>query len=598
MKISIKLQFMIFFSVCISVAICLASGFFYYYFNQEVTDRSFQDLNKTFSGYATDVDILFEKIQKFNDYLNADEIIIDAANRESDDLIEQLAAVNRMKSEYNKLAYLLFDGYSQNVTSRFFISEALPVAKNIPPFEGMELFKRDGSVIYRDFETEAAARQGGADGLQSMEVMSAGKMSGSVIFSQPVYDCVSYSGKLIGRHFVQLDMERLLYEYTRESNYTVYTSVLLPNGNMVYSDLAMRQGEPTEMLRQHETAKNEVGFVQLKRDGRRLAMNVYPLKYDMKLLVWVDLKEVSLKTKELGTVIFLIAFLTLLPVLFIMSIMLGRLTRPIRELSDIMRDFNMDADMSGQTIHAGSIEVQQLYECFSQLIKKIQRLITDAHIRGEREKEMEMQLLYAQVSPHYLYNALDSITWMALSRNEDDIADMISALAEGFRYSIKEIEKPITIQEEINFLIGYLHLQELRHKGRFNFKLDVDKETEGFYIPKFILQPLIENSIIHGMGSRERTISIILSVVKQNDTIIISIADNGTGFDPERLNQYLAGDSSVFATEKVGIKNVYERIRMKCGEGFGLQYKRDGDYLVVEIRLPVAKQQDNEEEGT
>lgn len=591
MKISIKLQFIIFFSVCITVAICLASGFFYYYFNNEVTGRSFSDLNKTFLGYASGIDSLFEKIQKFNDNLSADEILIEAVNHAESGVIEQLAVVNQIKSEYNKLAYLFFDGSSQNVTNRFLVSADMPASKNIPRLEGADIFKKEGPTIYRNSEVYEENLQN-----KQMEIILTEENGGSIIFSQPIYDHVRYFDQLIGMHLVKVDVERLLFEYKRASNYTIYTAVLYGNNKLVCSDADLQREELDALEKQLKARTDHIDFTQFRKGGKTFALNEYPLKFDMKLLVWVDWAEVSLKTKELGYVICLIALLTLLPVLIIMSVMLGRLTRPIRDLSNIMLNFNVDTSAWGEHSDVGSIEVQRLYDCFRQLVKKIQCLIAKAHIQGEREKEMEMKLLAAQISPHFLYNALDSITWMALSREENDIADMISALAEGFRYSIKETERPITIQEEINFIIGYLHLQELRYKGSFNFKLDVDKETKSLLIPKFILQPLIENSIVHGLGNQERTISIILSVKMKGEKILISIADNGPGFDSEQLNRYLAGDSSIFSTEKIGIKNVYERIRMKFGEQFGLKYRNSGDYLIAEVCIPAMIQNECGEE--
>ena len=136
-----------------------------------------------------------------------------------------------------------------------------------------------------------------------------------------------------------------------------------------------------------------------------------------------------------------------------------------------------------------------------------------------------------------------------------------------------------------------MQLQELRYRSAITLRIHVDKEAEQAMVPKFLIQPLVENSIIHGLNEEGKSITIKLSVTICDEKLVISIKDDGAGFDPMLLNRYLDGEKDIFPEEKIGIYNIHKRIKNKFGNGFGLHYKKEENRLVAEITLPVLRQE-------
>ena len=235
-------------------------------------------------------------------------------------------------------------------------------------------------------------------------------------------------------------------------------------------------------------------------------------------------------------------------------------------------------------------EINQLNTQFGLMIDKLDRMLLRVKQEQQQIDRMELDLLQARINPHFLYNTLDAINWMAIEQGADDISEMSSDLAAMFRYALNNGSDITTLQRELAHLEKYLNIQRYRYDGRFTFALQVD---EALYPQPFlntILQPIVENCLLHGLRNSKDTIDISLSIVLKEEVFHILICDNGAGCDAALLNDYLA--SSQKSTKGYGVKNIHQRIQLRFGAEYGVHYHETQIGTTVEITMPVIREQE------
>ncbi|MBI5954799.1 MAG: sensor histidine kinase [Chloroflexi bacterium] len=274
---------------------------------------------------------------------------------------------------------------------------------------------------------------------------------------------------------------------------------------------------------------------------------------------------------------------------------------PIKKLHDVTTTItknDLQALMTGDNVD----EITELGMSFNIMIGKIKELL-DSKIREQEElKKAELRALQAQINPHFLYNTLDTIIWMAESKQTDQVVEIVSALSSFFRISLSKGMDWITIGEEIERVRNYLTIQKMRYRDILDFKIEVCDEVAENTILKLILQPLVENALYHGIKNKRQggTISICARR-KGEDEVILEVEDNGIGFTPEKLAQLrleLEDDSGDIKLESgFGIGNVNKRIRLYYGRPYGLSIRSEYATgtcvtLVIPAKVETASQTD------
>ncbi|MEI3340658.1 MAG: histidine kinase [Eubacterium sp.] len=170
------------------------------------------------------------------------------------------------------------------------------------------------------------------------------------------------------------------------------------------------------------------------------------------------------------------------------------------------------------------------------------RLIKEIYVKNLEKKDAELALLQSQINPHFLYNTLDSINWMALANDQDEISEMITALSDTFRLSLmKNNSSFVEIDQEIQYIRSYLILQKFRYGERLQYSFDLPEPMPRLYIPRFILQPVVENSLKHGIDSMEQGGSIVIQL-EIGDDLTLTIRNDGTSIDLKKMKQLLFFD--------------------------------------------------------
>ncbi|MDC3418232.1 cache domain-containing sensor histidine kinase [Aquibacillus salsiterrae] len=246
-------------------------------------------------------------------------------------------------------------------------------------------------------------------------------------------------------------------------------------------------------------------------------------------------------------------------------------------------------------------EIGMLGRSFNKMLSQINELMRVTE-RNEREKrQAEFKSLQANINPHFLYNTLDTIQWMARRKNADEVAEVVESLAKLFRIGLSKGRDMITVDSEFEHIESYLLIQKTRYREKLNYQINVDQRAKSLYVLKFILQPIVENAIYHGIKQRRGPGNILVSVQEKEDKLIIVVQDDGIGMSKGQLHQMRqALNEAVERTESqtddkekkgYGILNVQARILLAFGKDYGIQIdSQEQEGTTVELMLPILKE--------
>jgi two-component system, sensor histidine kinase YesM len=276
------------------------------------------------------------------------------------------------------------------------------------------------------------------------------------------------------------------------------------------------------------------------------------------------------------------------------------IVRPIGKLRKLMKQAE-EGDLSVRFESASNDEVGQLGRSFNNMIIEIRKLLDLVYEEQTKKREAELRILQAQIKPHFLYNTLDTIQWMAQERNADDIVIMVMALTNLFRVGLSKGKEAISVKEEIEHIQSYLFIQKARYESKIQYEIDVESEMLQETVLKLTLQPLVENAIYHGIKARRGEGLIKIKVHKVQEALCLSVVDNGVGIPPDRLAQLqeiLAVGRSSKELLGYGLFNVHERIRLVYGEKYGVKlYSTMGEGTRVEVWYPLIRGEESNVEG-
>lgn len=261
---------------------------------------------------------------------------------------------------------------------------------------------------------------------------------------------------------------------------------------------------------------------------------------------------------------------------------------PIGKLAKAIRKFG-EGDLDVRVASKRTDELGKLSGNFNDMTDRMKKLIDSIENQEKRKKETEIRFLQAQITPHFLYNTLNSIKSLArLGRNED-ISDMIVALISLLRVSVSNTKEFITIEEELNYVKSYMKIMEYRYDKKILISYDLPDELKCCGILKFIVQPIVENCIIHAFNETLNDCRITITVRKEEKDLLFEISDNGVGTDTDSINQALYGDKENHLSRfnGIGIFNINERLKLNFGDKYGLVYNSIiGSGTIVRMNLP------------
>jgi len=391
---------------------------------------------------------------------------------------------------------------------------------------------------------------------------------------EPVILLVDVNFRLIEQLCSQVQLGRRGYVFIMDSNGDI---VYHPQQQMLY--LGVKQEAIAEVMPLSD------GSHQIEYNGQDLSASIYSLGESGWRLVGISyLDDIVTAADDMRTLILILVLLGTFLV-FLISVQLAAfMTRPLQRLQRRMKEVEAGA-LNTVAEEGGAYEIKQLAGSFNTMISQLQNLMNQIIDDHTKLRKSEMKALQAQINPHFLYNTLDSIVWLAEDGDNQSVVTMVSALARFFRLSISGGHDLITIADELRHAENYLIIQSIRYKDRFDYVFDADETALKCKTVKIILQPILENAIHHGIEKSVDHGHIRIEVRDHGDQILMRVSDNGLGIPPEVLARIFEINPS--RSSGIGVKNVHQRIQLYFGKQYGLEITSELEVgTTVDVWLP------------
>ncbi|RAU97676.1 sensor histidine kinase [Paenibacillus sp. YN15] len=393
-----------------------------------------------------------------------------------------------------------------------------------------------------------------------------------------------------------------------------YIYITDPDGNLIYHPeqqliyLGLKE-EPNAA----EVMNYSYGSFYDRQSGERRLVHVKTVKnIGWKIVGVAYMDELVTSAREIST--FMVWFLVVV-ILFVVGVsayMSAVVSKPIKQLGQSMKSVER-GDFDSVIAVAGTREVEQLSQRYNLMLGRIRELMRENEREQEAKRKSELEVLQAQINPHFLYNTLNSVVRLAEGGRNSEVVTMITSLSRLFRISLSKGKNMIPLQDELEHIRHYLIIQNIRFKNKFRFTIEAEEAVLSCLTLKLILQPLVENSIQHGIEMMQDEGEIRVAAGIADDKLLITVTDNGLGMPEEVLAHILDRDrekawgrdqekeaseargslnASVSARKSsgsgVGVRNVHERIRLTFGEPYGLEFaSRLEEGTTVKVWLPL-----------
>ncbi|MCL6515504.1 sensor histidine kinase [Alicyclobacillus sp.] len=406
----------------------------------------------------------------------------------------------------------------------------------------------------------------------------------ALVSAREIRDKNSLSLRPIGLLSMKVDVDRLAHTYIELSGGKEI--VIARSGALVYASspevatLYPKLARDVNTWRILDTARGRVFATHL---GTRYA------GFDYYTLIPYDAMFSGLWKVKAACIV--ADILLCLVSLWLIRRLAAGLTRPLEELTGQMKQVQTgDWPLAGPDTDggpSGADEIGQLYVNFHRMLRRIDQLVEENYVQKLWAKEAEFQALQAQIHPHFLYNTLNSINWLAKINRQHTISRMVEALGAMFRSLMDRERTIIPLAEELALVRNYLTIQEVRFGARLQCDIRVDDGMLDCQIPKLTLQPLVENAIKHGLERVVGTFHIRIRGRLHGEEMTLTVSDDGPGMAQEVIQRVLEGPE---ASGKIGLRNIQQRLKSRYGERYGLTIRaQPGKGTAVTLRLPCQK---------
>lgn len=402
------------------------------------------------------------------------------------------------------------------------------------------------------------------------------------------------NGKLLG-YYIVLFNEKLFKDcfnnIFNDNGENVY--LMDQDGNIILSNDENRVANSQErMITNDELLKNQSSYFKYDIDGTSyLVVKHKSSKTAWSLVEFIPMSNLQ-KQKQLLSYTFGLIILGIFCMSILFSFYLSRhFTKPINMIIEQVKEIshgNFTKPLQLETYN----ELTQLGDNITKMGQDLDILMTES-LKKERDKrDLEIKMLQAQINPHFLNNTLNSVKWMATLQGAEGIKEMVSRLGRLLRLVLEDTNEKIKLDRELEILDDYIYIQKIRYKGKIKFYRNLQDETLlQCYVLKFILQPIVENSIFHGIEPKDGIGEIMIEVRKHDKKLYIDVIDNGLGMSQEKIQLIFNGEEHVKHSKgfnQIGLRNIHDRIKLIYGEGYGLDIESVmGEYTKVTVKLPI-----------
>lgn len=401
------------------------------------------------------------------------------------------------------------------------------------------------------------------------------------VYARKIFSTNTSSLDYLGTIILTVDTTFIMREIKKISPYSEDTLFFLRYNNETFTPKLNQKNEIQ--------ARQKINSLDLKQSYSRLLLenDIYYVGQrtidPFSFVYFVPNKNLLKQITNLQILLF--SIFSLLFILFFLAInrITKQLTAPISHLAHKMRKLTDMNDLEHFTPLPSPYEEQNevtiLYNSYDAMIHEIKKLIKDNYEMKILSQEIELKALQAQLDPHFLYNTLDSIHWLALENDQIEISDMVTSLAYLFRKKIDNASSFMSLSDEIEIVNAYITIQKFRFQSRLQYHLTLNVVDDSIEIPKFIIQPIVENIFKYAVDKQDTPVSITIDIKQHKEYLQIKISDNGPGFPKDFILEESTG---------IGLKNIKKRLKLYYGNKGQLSiYSVPFEQTIIKIEIPL-----------
>lgn len=356
----------------------------------------------------------------------------------------------------------------------------------------------------------------------------------------------------------------IIIELSKTTNLGDKGHILLLNdqNNVIYTS----KSECLDGTCQSITVSNQyiLGDFETKIDDVNMKANINTLSQTRwKLITFMNIEEVTDSNRSTTIFLAIISVTSLLLTIIIATVLASRIRNPLNQLKVYMKKVEHGDFDNAINIH-GQREIEEIANSFNEMVTKIQELMVEVVEEQNQKLKNELTALQHQINPHFLYNTLDSIVWLAENERNEDVVRTVIALARFFRISISKGRNIITVKEELQHIKNYLVIQKVRYVDKFSYTINVDKKLHSYPCMKLVLQPIVENAIYHGVSVEKGEIEI--SCFEKDNSLVFEVFNTGYGITDEEIENIYDTLKNKNVNKGIGMRNVYQRLKLYYGD--------------------------------
>jgi Predicted signal transduction protein with a C-terminal ATPase domain len=356
-------------------------------------------------------------------------------------------------------------------------------------------------------------------------------------------------------------------------------------------DQAAAGSDSPEVIPLQHDQEERASIVQSTAQGNYLFVKNTSDSGIFKLISGLGLNALDKRNADILKTIAISGLSSILLTGLLLTLTSTRLLRPLGNLVSGMRRLR-SGQMNARVEVRSKDELAFLGESFNDMADNIQKLVDEVLLKQLREKEAELRAIQAQLNPHFLYNILNEIYWKLYLQNAKDTAGIIQSLSKILQYSLKPIEQPSTLREELEQLRSYINIQMSLFHPELELDIQADEQLLCMEMQRLLLQPAVENVFVHAFADKTKADKMLLRihVYQEQDHLRVDVTDNGKGIEPEMLHKLAAGERDLHGNH-LGIHNVTRRIQLVYGAPYGLRFDSRPDAgTTVSFILPISKE--------
>ncbi|NSW89669.1 MAG: histidine kinase [Firmicutes bacterium] len=327
--------------------------------------------------------------------------------------------------------------------------------------------------------------------------------------------------------------------------------------------------------------KDPAGSYQVS-NGKEAYLCIYSSsnKYGWRIVNKIPLNSIFKELTIVRDSAFIIILICITIFAFFLYIIYRNISKPLQYLINFINEI----ESGTEKVDLRKFSCYELLKISSGVISLVEKL----EKTEKKSQKMELAKLQAQINPHFLYNTLNSIKYIALKNNQDLISELVTSLVKLLKNSISREGEFITVQDEISNVKHYINIQSIIYENKIHFSYELDSELDKYYVPNFILQPLVENCIFHGVNPNSNEGIITIRNYRIDNNLFFEVEDNGKGIDEQKMNEIINSSSNKNNFSNLGIRGIHEKLKLIYGADYSLEIKSKIDSgTTIIIKLPI-----------